>query len=77
MNTLFRNQYRFSRNSRNNGAMFGWKVVEDIYMRDHKRTDNNLGARTDIVKHAIALDSYTMMNAAYTRHVLSDKQSVK
>ena len=47
--------------------------METIYVRDSERVSNYLGPRTNIVKHAIYLDKYTMMNAGYAKQVFSDK----
>ena len=53
---------------------FGWKDIETVYIRDMDRVANNVGQRTDIVKHAIFLDKYTMMNASYTKQIFQKKQ---
>ena len=47
--------------------------MESIYLRDLGRVSNNVGPRTNIVKHAIYLDKYTMMNAGYTKQLFSEK----
>ena len=44
-----------------------------IHKRDMIRVECNTGQRTDIVKHAIKLDKYTMMNANYAKQVFSEK----
>ena len=76
-NNLFRSQLKLTRKLRNNGTIFGRKDVDAIYMRDSQRTDNNLIARTDIVKYAIVLDEFTMMNASYAKQIFSEKLYVK
>ena len=45
--------------------------MESIYMRNLQRITDNLGTRTDIVKHAIMLDKYKMMNTSYAKQVFS------
>ena len=37
------------------------------------RVKNKMCRRTDIAKHAVALDNYTMMNASYNKQIFSDK----
>ena len=42
-------------------------------MRDNERVQKNKCRRTDVVRHAINLDKYTMMNAAYAKQPFSEK----
>ena len=42
-------------------------------MRENIRMGNHEAKRTDLVKHAISLDNYTMMNAEYAKQVFSEK----
>ena len=72
-NTLYRSQPNQSRSLKYDDCSFGWKDMESIYLRDLGRMSNNVGPRTNIVKHAIYLDKYTMMNAGYAKQVFSDK----
>ena len=72
-NNLYRSQPNLSRSLKFNNSSFGWKEMGNIYLRDVNRLDCNIGARTDIVKHAIHLDKYTLMNANYAKQVFSDK----
>ena len=56
----------------NNGISFGWKDVEAIYLRDEDRLKNGQ-AKRNLVKHAILLEKYTTMNAAYAIQPFSEK----
>ena len=53
---------------------FRWTDIEIVYIRDMDRVANNVGQRTNIVKHAVFLDKYTMMNASYAKQFFSEKQ---
>ena len=72
-NTLYRSQPNQSRSLKYDDCSFGWKDMESIYLRDLGRVSNNVGPRTNIVKHTIYLDKHTMMNAGYAKQVFSDK----
>ena len=41
------------RDFKNKNIKFGWKHVDDIFLRDEKRIKLNKGRRTDIVRHEI------------------------
>ena len=56
-----------------NGAVFDWKDTEKMYMSDAKCYTYNLSVRTDIVKHAIHSDIFTLMNTSYAKEVFWDK----
>ena len=62
-----------ARNLRIKEVYFGWKDVERIYLRDEKRLDNNVGRRTDLNKHCVCLDQYTLMNATYAKSPFTAK----
>ena len=72
-NNLFRSKQNGTRNLKMNDCHFGWKDVEAIYMRDENRALAGDFRRTDIVKQTICLDSFTMMNAAYAKHIFTSK----
>ena len=72
-NNLFRSQPKLARDFTKKGIKFGWKHVEDIFLRDEERVKCDKGRRTDIVKHAIQLDKYTLMNAGYAKQPFSEK----
>ena len=72
-NNLFRSQPKLTRDFTKKGITFGWKHMEDIFLRDEERVKWHKGRRTDIVKHAIQLDKYTLMNAGYAKQPFSEK----
>ena len=48
--------------------------MEVIFIRDNKRMLNHEGKRTDLVKHDINLDNYTLMNAEFSKQAFSEKK---
>ena len=66
-NNLFRSQPKLARSFVKSGISFGWKQVEDIYMRDQDRKKKCDLPITKLEKHAIVLDKYTTMNAKYAK----------
>ena len=57
------------------GISFGWTKIEEIYVREDIRVENGKGRRTNIVKHDILIDKYTLMNIGYTKQHFSEKTS--
>ena len=48
--------------------------METIFTRNNRRMLSHEAKRTDLVKLAITLDNYTMMNAQYAKQVFSQKK---
>ena len=72
-NNLFRSFVGRSKQLKHFGVEFGWKEMEPILIRENIRIGNHEAKRTDLVKHAVSLDNYTMMNAEYAKQVFSEK----
>ena len=47
--------------------------MEPILIRENISMVSHEAKRTDLVKHAVSLDNYTMMNAEYAKQVFSEK----
>ena len=60
------------KNFKPNCLYFGWKQVEDIYLRDQAHFKNYSVRRTNCTKEIIVLDGYSMMNTTYTETIFSD-----
>ena len=58
---------KLSRGLKKSNVLFGWKQTTETYPRDEEREHSNLGRRTDIVKHTVTLDNYTLSNATYSK----------
>ena len=72
-NNIFRSKQNGTRNLKLQNIHFGWKDVEAVYTRDENRASNGEYRRTDVVKQSICLDSFTMMNTAYAKHLFASK----
>ena len=71
-NNLFRSQLKLARDFKTKNIKFGWKHVEDIFLRDEEKVKLSKDRRRDIVRYAIALNKYTIMNATYAKQPFSD-----
>ena len=56
---------------------FGWKYVDDIFLRDEQRVKLIKGRITDIVRYATSFDKYTTINSKYAKQPFSDKSITK
>ena len=72
-NNIYRSQPKLVRNFIIRGIPFGWKQVEEILIRDNERVKLQKGNRSDIVRHTVLLDKYTLMNATYVKQPFSEK----
>ena len=59
--------------SQPNNVYFGWKDIERIYLREEKRLDSNVGRRTDLTKHCVCLEKYTLTNVTYAKSPFTEK----
>ena len=70
---MFRSKVGGTKNLKLNNVHFGWKELEIIFLRDGERFKKQNYKRKYIVKQTIYLDSFTMMNATYTKQPLTSK----
>ena len=72
-NNLYRSQLVKAKSLMNYGVPFGWNEIEVTYERDVGRLQKNMPQRTDLNKHSVYLDNYTLMNASYAKKCFSEK----
>ena len=72
-NNLYRSQLVKAKSLMNYGVPFGWNEIEVTYERDVGRLQKNMPQRTDLNKHSVFLDNYTLMNASYAKKCFSEK----
>ena len=64
---LFRSFVGRSKGLKHFGVEFVWKEMEPVLMRENIHMQNHEAKRTDLFKHDVGLDNYTMMNAEYAK----------
>ena len=73
---MCRSQPKFLRDFKIRTVSFGWRNVEIFFKRDEERVSLKKGRQTDIVKHKIHLDKYTLMNPTYAKQPFSGKTAL-
>lgn len=56
-----------------NGTPFGWDKIECTFERDESRIQKGLPQRTDLNKHCVYMDNYTVMNTSYPKKCFSER----
>ena len=72
-NNLYQRQPKLARDFKIRGVLFGCGNVEQVHIRDEERISKQKGRQTDIVKYAIKLDKYMLMNDTYAKQHFSEK----
>ena len=55
------------------GIPFGWNQILQTFDRDMARVNDIGSQRTDLSKHCVFLDNFTIMNASYAKKCFSEK----
>ena len=72
-NNIYSGQPKLLRDFRMHSLSFGWKQMEEIFVKYNERVKLEKGKRSDIVRYAVLLDKYTLMNATYVKQPFSEK----
>ena len=68
-NNVYRSQLTKSKLFTTHRVPFGWNEIEKTLKRDTER----ISQRTDLTKHLVYLDNFTIMNAGYANKCFSDR----
>ena len=72
-NNIYRSQITKAKAFVSNGIQFGWNEITKTYDRDMSRLADAGAQRTDLTKHCVFLDNFTIMNASYAKKCFSEK----
>ena len=72
-NNIYRSQLNKAKAFTSNGVQFGWGEIVKTYDRDMIRLKDIGAQRTDLSKHCVFLDNFTIMNASYAKKCFSEK----
>ena len=72
-NNIHRSQLSKAKSFVNNGIPFGWNEIVCTYERDESRIQKGEPQRTDLNKHCVYLDNFTVMNASDAKKCFSEK----